>query len=150
MTASLGRVASDLAGKGDGSEEGWYKDPFGIREQRWVSKGRPTSLVSDKGVEGQDEPPDRPPSRPFVPATTDDSSFGRDMARADDRDMEPIPSQYDFQEAAYGANAALKAGVLDGRGSVMFESSFEHKMRVRPRRERWKRHSNRLFGGKAK
>jgi hypothetical protein len=149
-------MASD-ADEVDGSEEGWYKDPYGIHEQRWVSKGRPTSLVGDQGVEGQDEVPDRPPSRPFLPATTDESSFGRDMVRADDPDKEPIPSAYDMQEAAYGATAALggTAGstpVLGGPGpdSILFETPFKHKMRVRARRERWKRRWNRLFGGKAK
>ena len=79
LAASLGPMASDAADEVDGSEEGWYRDPYGIHEQRWVSQGHATSLVSDRGVERQDEPPDRTPSRPFVPATSDECSFGRNM-----------------------------------------------------------------------
>lgn len=124
-------MASDAADEVDGSEEGWYRDPYATHGQRWVSQGRPTSLVSDRGVEGQDEPPDRTPSRPFVPATSDESSFGRGMVRADGPHREPIPSPYDFQEAAHSAAAAMAGAaggmpVLGGRDSIMFETAFEH------------------------
>lgn len=30
--------------------EGWYQDPFGVQEHRWISLGRPTALVRDAGV----------------------------------------------------------------------------------------------------
>jgi hypothetical protein len=39
-------------------EEGWYVDPYGIHEARWVSAGSPTALVRDGDVESQDPPPD--------------------------------------------------------------------------------------------
>jgi hypothetical protein len=35
----------------DQSIEGWYLDPYGIHEQRWMSGGRPTRLVRDAGTE---------------------------------------------------------------------------------------------------
>lgn len=73
----------------DQTIEGWYLDPYGIHEQRWMSAGSPTSLVRDAGTEANDEPPDRPPSRPFVPAQVVESTLGRDLLRADDIDNEP-------------------------------------------------------------
>ena len=42
------------------NEEGWYKDPFGRHEARWISDGRPTALVRDSRVESHDPPPDEP------------------------------------------------------------------------------------------
>jgi hypothetical protein len=47
--------------------EGWYLDPFGVHEERWMSGGRPTELVRDGSVEAKDEPPEGSapgPSRP--------------------------------------------------------------------------------------
>jgi hypothetical protein len=38
-------------------EEGWYVDPYGVHEARWVSAGTPTALVRDGDVESQDPPP---------------------------------------------------------------------------------------------
>ena len=37
--------------------EGWYVDPFGSHEARWISDGRPTALVRDGHVESHDPPP---------------------------------------------------------------------------------------------
>ena len=42
------------------TEEGWYIDPYGRHEARWISEGTPTALVRDGGVESQDPPPDQP------------------------------------------------------------------------------------------
>ena len=42
--------------------EGWFTDPYGIHEARWLSDGRPTKLVRDGGVESHDEPPPGAPS----------------------------------------------------------------------------------------
>ncbi len=36
---------------------GWYVDPFGRHEARYVSGGKATSLVRDRGEESQDPPP---------------------------------------------------------------------------------------------
>jgi hypothetical protein len=45
----------------DIAAEGWYRDPYGLHEDRWFSDGRPTKLVRDGGVEASDEPPSDPP-----------------------------------------------------------------------------------------
>jgi hypothetical protein len=39
-------------------EEGWYVDPFGRHEARWISDAAPTALVRDGHIESKDPPPD--------------------------------------------------------------------------------------------
>jgi len=92
--------------------EGWYRDPYGIHQDRWFSAGTPTSLVRDQGVEGHDDPPAYPP--PVAPAEIPDTdpfpaddlrradeaeerSPGGDLRRADE--AEEIPEQGDRPEA---------------------------------------------------
>ena len=41
-----------------GHAQNWCLDPFGNHEERWFSRGMPTALVRDHGVEAQDPPPD--------------------------------------------------------------------------------------------
>lgn len=55
---------AEVAATGAASEEGWFTDPYGIHEARWLSEGRPTQLVRDSGSESYDKPPDRPPVAP--------------------------------------------------------------------------------------
>ena len=43
--------------------EGWYTDPYGRHEARWMSDGTPTELVRDRGVESYDAPPVEEPSQ---------------------------------------------------------------------------------------
>ena len=38
---------------------GWYRDPYGVHEDRYFSQGFPTKLVRDNGVESYDPPPGR-------------------------------------------------------------------------------------------
>jgi hypothetical protein len=40
--------------------QGWYRDPFGVHENRWFSDGNPTKLVRDGAAEAYDEPPPGP------------------------------------------------------------------------------------------
>jgi hypothetical protein len=47
--------------------QGWYRDPYGIHEDRWFSDGRATRLVRDIDVESYDEPPSSEPPEPLVP-----------------------------------------------------------------------------------
>jgi hypothetical protein len=47
--------------------EGWYKDPYGLHDERWFSNGVPTRIVSDDGVESEDPPPERTYAGPLVP-----------------------------------------------------------------------------------
>ncbi len=42
---------------GGGELQGWYRDPFGLHEKRYISAGRPTKLVRDGQVDSYDEPP---------------------------------------------------------------------------------------------
>ena len=43
-------------------EEGWYTDPYGLHEARWMSDGHPTALVHDGGVEANDPAPEGLPT----------------------------------------------------------------------------------------
>ena len=40
--------------------QGWYRDPFGVHEDRYFSDGNPTKLVRDGTAEAYDEPPPGP------------------------------------------------------------------------------------------
>jgi hypothetical protein len=64
--------------------EGWYRDPYGIHEDRWVSDGQPTSLVRDQGTESRDEPPPGEPPFPLVPVAENELSDGQDLLRAEE------------------------------------------------------------------
>jgi hypothetical protein len=48
--------------------QGWYCDPYGIHEDRWMSGGQPTKLVRDQGRESFDEPPSDGAPGPLAPA----------------------------------------------------------------------------------
>ena len=82
--------------------EGWYRDPYGIHDDRWISQGVPTNLVRDSGRESYDFPPDRPlldaELVPVEQAASGDAD-GSDLRRADDVDGRP----YDPAEARRGA-----------------------------------------------
>ncbi|HTU37741.1 MAG TPA: hypothetical protein VMF35_06955 [Acidimicrobiales bacterium] len=54
----------------ESEQEGWYTDPWGLHEARWISDGVPSRLVRDGGWESYDDPPDTPPSRAWVPVVT--------------------------------------------------------------------------------
>ena len=69
-------------------EEGWYVDPFGRHEARWMSDGRPTALVRDDRVESQDPPPDDPMTEPLELVRGTAPPGGSDQKRADDADAE--------------------------------------------------------------
>jgi hypothetical protein len=72
-------------------EEGWYTDPFGRHEARWLSRGTPTKLVRDGRVEAYDEPPDEQPSvtPERIEADPDSSRGASDLLRADDVERGP-------------------------------------------------------------
>jgi hypothetical protein len=71
---------------GTAPAEGWYRDPYAIHEDRWMSQGQPTKLVRDAGTESYDPPPDLPLPEVLVPATADTgaSSGDSDLRRADE------------------------------------------------------------------
>lgn len=46
--------------------EGWYQDPYGRHEARWISDGEPTKLVRDGVRESYDSPPEDVTPGPLV------------------------------------------------------------------------------------
>lgn len=72
--------------------QGWYRDPYAIHEDRYISQGTPTKLVRDRGRESYDPPPDRPPPEDkLVPveSSDDDMMDGSDLRRADEASDDP-------------------------------------------------------------
>jgi hypothetical protein len=77
--------------------QGWYRDPFGLHEDRYFSQGLPTKLVRDGERESYDLPPDRPlPEADLVPAEQLGGKVadGSDLLRADQADY-----RYDHDKA---------------------------------------------------
>jgi hypothetical protein len=61
----------DTDPKDQGAEgEGWFTDPYGRHEARWLSNGRATKLVRDGVVESYDEPPTDLPTLNAQPVET--------------------------------------------------------------------------------
>jgi hypothetical protein len=81
-------------------KEGWYTDPYGRHEARWMSGGSPTKLVRDGEVESYEEPPDSPPSHPAIKI---DPPPGSDTPandlRVDGGDPETMPSVNQIDDA---------------------------------------------------
>jgi len=85
------------------NEEGWYIDPYGRHEARWISEGTPTALVRDSGVESEDPPPDRPVTVDMVPWTAEDVHDAGDLQRADDAEAH----DFDPKKLAQAASDAI-------------------------------------------
>ncbi len=80
-------------------EEGWYVDPHGVYEARWVPAGTPTALVRDGEVEAQDPPPNISYVGELTELTETAPRDGDDLLRADDADSKPFDPDRE-QEAA--------------------------------------------------
>jgi hypothetical protein len=80
--------------------EGWYTDPFGRHEARWLSDGQPTKLVRDAGVESYDDPPDEAPTSIPTPLEGQHGDVdASDVRRADEAQTgEPYDSKKAFRE----------------------------------------------------
>ena len=89
--------------------EGWYRDPYGLHQDRWFSAGIPTGLVRDQGAEGHDDPPDEPPPAAPVAIPEDIEFPADDLRRADQEQADG--AHYDAQDAA---DQALDAGATGG------------------------------------
>ena len=85
--------------------EGWYQDPFGVHEHRWMSRGQPTKLVRDGGTESYDPPPDLPLPGVLVPA---DAASGAD----DDTGEAGQESSYSNRRARRAALDAISGGAM--------------------------------------
>ncbi len=62
-------------------EEGWYTDPYGRHEARWLSDGAATKLVRDGDVESYDDPPDTQPTQVPVRLEAPIKSASDDLKR---------------------------------------------------------------------
>jgi hypothetical protein len=72
------------------NEEGWYIDPFGRHEARWISNGTPTELVRDGAVESQDPPPPASVEGELQRVSESPQADGGDLKRADDAETEDL------------------------------------------------------------
>jgi hypothetical protein len=89
-------------------QEGWYTDPYGRHEARWLSRGVPTKLVRDGRVESYDDPPNAPPTQAWTPIESPPGSIGAtDMLRADDLEAQATPTLAQLSRAE--SSAALTA-----------------------------------------
>jgi hypothetical protein len=89
--------------------EGWFVDPFGNHEARWISSDTPTALVRDGKIESQDPPPDSHYSGPYTRIAQEGASNGDDLHHADD--AESGSSRRDYGRA--GAEALNGTGFLN-------------------------------------
>ena len=95
--------------------EGWYRDPFGLHEDRWMSQGRPTKLVRDGATESYDPPPDRPLPAELVPVTADSGAAdGSGLRRSGDSGRDTSSSESAWQA---GLDAISGGAVVDEPGS---------------------------------
>jgi hypothetical protein len=80
----------DDAGRQFDLDEGWFTDPWGRHDARWISLGRATDLVRDGHVEARDPPPNTAPTvtPALIPAEAPGQVGAEDLRRADDADRE--------------------------------------------------------------
>ncbi len=130
----------------DETAQGWFVDPYGIHQHRWISMGKPTDLVRDGTVEATDEPPSRPPSLPFVPVSTGPAQW--DMRRADDATRQAIPDAASYGDVAFDGSAVYGSttGGPAPSGLTGWQTAFEHKMQKRAKKQRRKERWHRWFG----
>jgi hypothetical protein len=64
--------------------QGWFRDPYGIHEDRYFSQDSATRLVRDHGAESYDDPPPWVPVEPLVPLPSSPGDDHPDPRRADD------------------------------------------------------------------
>jgi hypothetical protein len=84
------------------TEEGWYIDPYGRHEARWISAGTPTALVRDGSVEAQDPPPDEPVPASLEAWSPGGAGDGSDLKRADDVEAQDFDPKR-LKQAAFDA-----------------------------------------------
>jgi hypothetical protein len=85
------------------AHEGWYKDPFGVREARWFSDGTPTGLVRDGETEMSDPPPKTEYEGALAPLEGLGAQGASDLLRADQAEAQPIPDMATLTQAGVDA-----------------------------------------------
>jgi hypothetical protein len=91
-------------------QEGWYTDPWGHHEARWMSDGVPTKLVRDAGLESYDDPPDSAPSQAWVPIKAPLGSLSpADTLRADALEAGTTPSLAELNKLEDSAALTARA-----------------------------------------
>jgi hypothetical protein len=94
----------------DEHAEGWFTDPFGRHEARWMSDGSPTKLVRDGEEESYDDPPEEEPTVTPSRIAEEQVRDGGDLLRSDDPESGSLHDR--MQEAGefgatWGAHIAL-------------------------------------------
>jgi hypothetical protein len=81
-------------------EEGWYTDPYGLHEARWMSDGQATALVRDGNTEATEDVPPGPFSRPpeRIAAEGTDGSTTSDILKANETSGKREPNYQDAAE----------------------------------------------------
>jgi hypothetical protein len=91
-------------------QRGWYTDPFGRHEARWMSDGVPTKLVRDAELESYDEPPDSPPTHAWIPIEPPSGLVtSADTLRADVAEAETMPSLAELNRRENSAAITARA-----------------------------------------
>ena len=85
--------------------EGWYLDPFGLHEARWISDGSPTALVRDGTNESHDDPPSTTFEGPLEPVPEADSGNADTRRTDDDRDPDFRPEGFNLPMGLGGFNS---------------------------------------------
>jgi hypothetical protein len=98
--------------------EGWYRDPYGIHQDRWFSAGTPTSLVRDQGTEGHDDPPGYPPVGPPAEIPDIDQFPEDDLRRADE-------AEAGWQDGDFRRADEAAADAEPGDRPAVFERAFD-------------------------
>jgi hypothetical protein len=91
-------------------QEGWYTDPWGRHDARWISVGVPTKLVRDGALESYDDPPDSPPSQAWASIEPSPGSLhAADTLRADALEDEAMPSLAELNRRENSAALTARA-----------------------------------------
>jgi hypothetical protein len=89
--------------------EGWYVDPYGIHEARWISAGEPTDLVRDGGQESKDAPPSNPYDGQLKELPENAPRDSSDLLRADSAESKSFDPK-DVEEAPWDAFGETTTG----------------------------------------
>ncbi len=92
------------------AQEGWYSDPWGRHEARWISGGVPSKLVRDGDQESYDDLPDSPPTHAWAQIEPLPGSVtAADTLRADAAEAEATPSLAELNRRENSAAITARA-----------------------------------------